>query len=124
MDKLSIHLIKLLSYEGYWIWIIVSWHLYLCFCLDMRILKKINLERENILLDLCTVLFGLCQSGGILISWDEAKVPFKGIHIEEMNNCFRQAQTLQDLAMYLIKFVIEFTHCLHLILFNLVESIH
>jgi len=120
MDKLSIHLIKLLSYEGYWIWRIVVWNLHLCFFLDMRILKKINLGGEKILLDLCTMFFGLCQSGGILISWDEAKVPFKGIHIEEMNNCFRQAQTLRDLAMYLIKFVIEFTHCLHLIIFNLV----
>jgi hypothetical protein len=55
----------------------------------MRILKNINHGGENIILDLCTVFFGLCQSGGILISWDEDKVPFKGIHIEEMNNCFR-----------------------------------
>jgi hypothetical protein len=99
LDKLSIHLIKLLRYESNWIRCTIYSFLCLWFYFDTRILKMIKPEAQKILFNVHDILLIFCQSAGFLVPQDETKFHFKGIDIKETSSYCGRAQILGDLVM-------------------------
>jgi hypothetical protein len=85
LEKMSTHMIYLMIQEGNWITRIATRILSICLCFGTRILKRINLGVKEFLFNLCTILFVLCQGGGLLVLHNEIEIPIECIHVNEKN---------------------------------------
>jgi hypothetical protein len=124
LDKLSTHMIYILSQERNWIWSTTTGSLSLCLYLGIRILKRINLRFKEVLFNLCIVLVGLCQGGGIIVLQYETEFPIKCIYVKNMNNCICRAYIYKDLTIRPVKPLVKFAHCLILLIIYIIELSH